>query len=202
MSAEQAGVAKDSSKAEFWEQRYRDNATGWDFGGIPADFRKHIDTLPSPSRVLIPGCGSAYEALHLAALGWDVVAIDFSEAALERAAGILGSWRSVLKKADFFDLEGPFNLVYERAFLGALPPSFRRAYSEQVTQIVPPRGQLFGYFLIGETPEQGPPYWITDADLCGLLAPDFERIVDITPDDTLNVFKGKERFQVWQRRIT
>lgn len=44
-------------------------------------------------RVSIPGCGSAYEARTFAEKGYDVVAIDFSPAAVERqeAFGLLAT---------------------------------------------------------------------------------------------------------------
>jgi SAM-dependent methyltransferase len=78
-------LAQDSSKAEFWESRYRDNVTPWDAGKVPASLRAYADNLPPRARILIPGCGSAYDAAYLAKNGFDVLAIDFSPAAIAAA---------------------------------------------------------------------------------------------------------------------
>ena len=54
--------------------------------------------------------------------GDDVLGIDFSDAALERSSRMLGKLAHRVRKADFFALAAaPFELVYERTFLCALP---------------------------------------------------------------------------------
>jgi SAM-dependent methyltransferase len=83
-------MTQDSSQPAFWDTRYRDHVMPWDAGGVPADLRAFADTLPKKARVLIPGCGSGHEVLYLAEREFDVLAIDFSSAAVELADHIGG----------------------------------------------------------------------------------------------------------------
>src|SRR5512134_3162861 len=84
------GLRLDPAGAPFWDARYREQFTPWDAGGVPAALTRFLDATPVPLRVLIPGCGSAYEAREMAERGHEVLAIDFSELALQRARAYLG----------------------------------------------------------------------------------------------------------------
>ena len=53
-------MAQDSSRAEFWDTRFRDGVTPWDAGGAPPQLVAWLRGRP-PARVLIPGCGSGHE---------------------------------------------------------------------------------------------------------------------------------------------
>ena len=77
-------MAQDSSLPDFWETRYHDNVTPWDAGRSPRDLLDFAQTLPADARMLIPGCGSGYEVMDLSRLGFDVLAIDSSQAAVDR----------------------------------------------------------------------------------------------------------------------
>src|SRR5665213_2943240 len=78
-----------STEIEFWDSRYRAGKTPWDFGGVPSALVKYLQTA-SPQRALIPGCGSGYEMRAFHERGWDVVAVDFSPSAVERARQVMG----------------------------------------------------------------------------------------------------------------
>ena len=94
-------MAQDSSKADFWESRYRDNVIPWDAGKVPASLHGYAATLPPHAHILIPGCGSAYEAAYLARSGFDVLAIDFSPAAIAAAQKTLAGLGNIVRLADF-----------------------------------------------------------------------------------------------------
>lgn len=200
-----ARVAQDSSRPDFWDQRFRDRFTPWDAGGVPAALVRFVDRHAGRGRVLIPGCGSAYEARYLAERGWQVLAIDFSEAALEAARRVLGErWRGVARLADFHGFSGdeqPFDAIYERAFLCALPRRAWPDWGRRTAALLRPGGLLFGMFFFDDNP-RGPPFGISAEALAGLLAPHFERIEDEAAEDSIPVFAGRERWQVWQRKTT
>ena len=152
--------------------------------------------------MLVPGCGAARDVRFLAESGWKVVGIDFSHEALAAARAILGPYVNSVRYGDFFaDIpEAPFEVVYERAFLCALPRRLWPSWGERVAELVEPGGHLAGYFYF-DTGERGPPFALHDAaQLAGLLAPAFERVEDADVGDSIDVFRGKERWQVWQRR--
>ena len=189
---------QDASKPEFWEKRFRENFTPWDAGGIPPALERFLGTEPGRLRVLIPGCGSGYEVRAFARAGHDVLAIDFAPAAVERAKKTLGPLAERVRLADFFesDLGAPFDLVYERAFLCSLPRPLRPRYVERTRKLLAPRGRLAGFFFFEEG-ERGPPFGLKPGELEALLGGHFEQTSDAAVHDSIPVFSGKERWQIW-----
>ena len=195
------GPRLDPAGAEFWSVRYRERFTPWDAGGVPAMAAELARAQRSPLRILIPGCGSAYEVRAFAEAGHDVLAIDFSASALERAAEVLGEWSRLLRRADFFadDLGAPYDLVYERAFLCALPRAHWERWAVRVAELVAPGGRLAGYFF-SSADERGPPFGLKPGELQRLLGAAFDLVEDRAVPDSIPVFAGRERWQAWRRR--
>ncbi len=191
----------DSSKPDFWDSRYRDHVTPWDAGKVPAALRKYLPKIRKGGRVLIPGCGSAYDAGYLAENGFDVLAIDFSPAAVELAKTNLPRFGNIVRIADFFDFDSgmPYDVIYERAFLCALPRQMWPRYAPRAAQLLRPNGELAGYFFFKET-EKGPPFGTTPEALHALLYPHFELVEDNAVTDSIPVFQGSERWQIWRKR--
>ncbi len=191
----------DPAGPEFWELRYAARFAPWDAGRVPARLRAFVDRDASPRRVLVPGCGSAWDVRLFAERGWDVLGIDFSPAALEEARRILGPFAARVREGDFFaPIPGsPFDVVYERALLCALPRRRWQAWAERMAELVAAGGLLAGFFYF-DAGERGPPFGLhSDAELAALLEPAFRRIEDAAVDDSIDVFRGKERWQVWAR---
>ena len=164
-------------------------------------FADFISRQPLPLNTLIPGCGSAWEAAHLADIGWPVTALDFSPVAIEKAREILASAPVDLVCADFFTFAPtrPIGLIYERAFLCALPRKLWDDWSRRIAELLPSGGILAGFFFVCEQPK-GPPFGILPDQLTELLAPNFTLLEDAPVSDSIPVFAGRERWQVWQRR--
>jgi SAM-dependent methyltransferase len=196
-------MAQDSSRPEFWDTRFRDGVTPWDAGRAPRKLEIWLRDKKSPQKVLIPGCGTGYEVRLFAEHGHDVLAIDFSDAAIEAAQRELGSLSGLVKKADFFGLQdGPFDLVYERAFLCALPRAVWPRWASRVAELVRPGGELAGFFYIDDNP-RGPPFGVSRERLNELRGKAFELTENqaLRAEQSLPVFQGKEIWQVWKRRL-
>ena len=202
---------RDPAEAEFWDLRYQAAFAPWDAGGTPAQFAAFVAGASRPRTILVPGCGAAHEVRFLAERGWDVIGIDFSHAALAAARALLGPHVNRVRYGDFFApiAEAPFEVVYERAFLCALPRRLWGPWAERIAELVEPGGTLAGYFYFdgGErgpphaTLHRGPPFPLRDmAELDALMAGKFERIHDAPVADSIDVFRGKERWQEWRRR--
>ncbi|KDB07966.1 thiopurine S-methyltransferase [Burkholderia sp. lig30] len=191
---------RDPGDASFWNERFERGMTPWDLAGAPAEFRAFASRHPQ-CPVLVPGCGSAHEALWLAQAGWPVRAIDFAEQAVAAAQAQLGEHAGVVEQADFFGYVPPFAVqwVYERAFLCALPRDRRADYAARMAELLPAGGWLAGYFFTGAT-RTGPPFGIDRSELDALLAPYFELVEDLPVEESLPVFAGRERWLTWRRR--
>ncbi|QUP54953.1 methyltransferase domain-containing protein [Ralstonia syzygii] len=200
-------TTRDAADPAFWDERFSRDHTPWDAHGVPAAFRQFCEAQPAPLSTLIPGCGNAYEAGWLAGRGWPVTAIDFAPSAVASAQAVLGPHAGVVELADFFRFvpRRPVQWIYERAFLCAMPRRLWADYAEQVARLLSPGGLLAGFFVVAagqEASPTGPPFEITAAELEALLSPAFERLADvpIADVDSLPVFAGRERWQVWRRR--
>jgi len=192
---------RDPAEAGFWDLRYAANFSPWDAGRVPAQLAAFVACAARPRSVLVPGCGAARDVRFLAESAWDVLGIDFSHEALAAARAVLGPHANRVRYGDFFApiAQAPFEVVYERAFLCALPRRLWRAWGRRVAELVEPGGVLAGYFYF-DAGERGPPFALHGAaDLAELLAPAFERVEDAAVGDSIEVFRGKERWQVWQR---
>jgi Thiopurine S-methyltransferase (TPMT) len=190
------------SGPEFFDNRYATGRTPWDFGGVPNSLRVFLEKHHGPGRVLIPGCGSGYEIEAFASSGWDVTGIDFSTIAVARARRLLGSPADKVHKGDFFDYpfrEGEFNIIYERTFLCTFVPKYWTRYAQRISKLTAPLGILCGFFFRGPEDEP-PPYPISQEQLYQLLGDSFEMIEDKPVADSLPLFAGKERWQIWRRK--
>ena len=186
---------------QHWETLYREGRMPWDAGGVPAELTAYLTRQPNAGRALVPGCGSGYEAVALADAGFDALAIDFSAAAVSRAREITAASPARVEPGDFFELEdAEFRFIYERAFLCALPPARRADWARQCARLLPAGGRLAGYFFLGPTAADGPPFAIPRDELEALLDGDFERLEDTPAASPLPDFGEAERWQVWQRR--
>ena len=70
-----------------WEKRWQTGQTGWDLGAASPPLTDYADQIPLDKRgirVLIPGCGNGYEALHLLQNGFtNLTLVDIAPTAVE-----------------------------------------------------------------------------------------------------------------------
>jgi Thiopurine S-methyltransferase (TPMT) len=131
-----------------------------------------------------------------------VTGIDFSHEAVAAARAILGPHGDRVRHADFFaPIAGePFEVAYERAFLCALPRRLWSSWGKRMAEVIVPGGLLAGFFYF-DTGERGPPFPLhAQSELAALLEPAFDLITDQPVADSIEVFRGKERWQAWRRR--
>lgn len=199
---------RDPSQPGFWDERFAAGFTPWESADVPPALKRWLDTggPAMGSRVLVPGCGSAMEVGLLAARGVDVLAIDYSPVAVERARRQVPALADRIRLADFFSLEAePFDCIVERAFLAALPPRLWPSWAGSCARLLRPGGVLAGLFFVDEAaadPRRGPPFAVTPAELRGLLGAAFDPVADeaVAAPESAPVFAGRERWQVWRRR--
>jgi SAM-dependent methyltransferase len=193
-------ASRDPLDPAFWDERFAQRFTPWDRGSVPAQLRAFAAASP-PRTTLIPGCGTGYELAALCDLGWDATAIDFAPVAVANARAAVRQWAARVIEADFFAYTPaiPLDLIYERAFLCAMPRVLWPQVAARWAQLLAPGALLAGYFFFDDA-RKGPPFGIDRATLDGLLLPDFDCIDDAAVTDSIPVFQDKERWMVWRRR--
>jgi SAM-dependent methyltransferase len=192
--------SRDPNQAGFWDERFAARFTPWDRQGVPERLRQFAAEQSRPLHTLIPGCGSAYELDYLSGLGWHARAIDISPVAVRAAQEAFPQWQDRIELADFFSWAPPhpLDLIYERAFLCALPRARWPDIVERWARLLAPGAVLAGYFFFDINPK-GPPFGADPDELRALLADYFSLLEDEPVTDSVPVFAGKERWQVWQR---
>ncbi len=192
--------SRDPAQPGFWSERFEQQFMPWDLGRVPVALQQFVGRAPHPYVTFIPGCGTAHEVAYLSEAGWQVCAIDFSPAAVTAAQTLLGKWADRVSQADFFSFvpTQPPQLIYERAFLCALPRDKWPAIVQRWATLLPTGGLLAGFFFFDDAPK-GPPFGADAAQLEALLTPFFTKIEDQPVADSLPVFAGRERWQVWRR---
>ncbi len=172
-----------------WEKRWQTGQTGWDLGAASPPLTDYADQIPLEKRgirVLIPGCGNGYEALHLLQNGFtNLTLVDIAPTAVENLkvrldTGMPG--RQDLLRAictDFFSLEGEFDLILEQTFFCALDPGQRPDFVRKMFGLLAPGGTLAGV-LFDRDFDGGPPFGGHAAEYAALFQPLF-RIKTLAP---------------------
>ena len=194
----------DAASPEFWSSRYLTGRTPWDLHGVPEALHAFLQRSESRGSVLIPGCGSGYETRAFHDAGYEVTALDFSSAAVERARALLSPLGHKVQLGDFFNHQFPgtgFDLVYERTFLCALSPERWPDYAARMADLLGHGGRLVGVFVYGHASD-GPPFPLPPGRETELLGAGF-RLTNSEPvPPSLPVFEGmEERWQEWVRVV-
>jgi methyl halide transferase len=147
---------------KYWDERYHNNATGWDVGTISTPLKNYVDQLTNKNiSILIPGCGNAYEAEYLIQQGFtNITLIDISPALVNALKERLLSGNKTQPNiicGDFFKLNQSFDLIIEQTFFCALDPGLRKAYADKMYQLLKPGGKLAGV-MFNRSFEGGPPF--------------------------------------------
>lgn len=154
---------------EFWNERFRSRTTGWDRGAVHPQL---LDWMASgelqPCRILVPGCGTGHEVLHLAAAGFEVTALDYAEQAVDLVKQRLckRGLKAEVLQADVRLWNAPcqFDAIWEQTCLCALYPDDWTLYAERLQRWLSPQGRLFALFMQSAKASaeegwiQGPPY--------------------------------------------
>lgn len=144
----------------FWENRWKQQQTGWDIGYPAPRICRFIDEIPQKNAsILIPGCGNAYEATYLLEQGFtQITVVDISPSAIDGLKERFGNQPGITTLCDdFFKHQGQYDYILEQTFFCALPPLMRPNYVSKMATLLKPDGQLVG-LLFNRHFEGGPPY--------------------------------------------
>jgi 2-polyprenyl-3-methyl-5-hydroxy-6-metoxy-1,4-benzoquinol methylase len=134
-----------------WEEMYQHQtieSMPWFYPELDDDLRQALEDLGlRDGRMLDLGTGPGTQAMQLARKGFDVTAIDISEAAIRlaqekaEAQGLAIAW--VQDDILATGLTRQFELIFDRGCFHVLPPERRQDYVSTVAGLLKPNGYLF-----------------------------------------------------------
>lgn len=153
-----------ANQAQFWQDCYNQNQTGWDLGSVSPPLKAYCDKLTNKAiRILIAGAGNAQEARYLHKLGFtNVYVLDIVPSVLDAFAKANPTFNPKhLICHDFFDVHSlglnKFQLIIEQTFLCAIDPARRSEYIRQMHRLLADNGRLVGVLFDCEF-EHSPPF--------------------------------------------
>ena len=164
---------------DHWNVRYENQDTGWDIGHVSTPLKKYFDQLENKNmKILIPGCGNAYEAEYLFELGFKQVhLIDWAEKALNNFQKRNPEFPSnQLIYGDFFDHKGIYDLIIEQTFFCAIHPNLREDYVIQMKNLLAKNGKLVGLLFNEKLYNNRPPFGGNKNDYIELFSKHFSQV--------------------------
>jgi SAM-dependent methyltransferase len=161
---------------DYWNNRYEAEETGWDLRTISPPLKTYIDQLTNKNlRILIPGCGSGYEAEYLLKQGFqDVTVIDFAPLVVEKMKSNMSEYHNIkIICTDFFTHIGKYDLILEQTFFCALDPSLRTKYVQKMNELLAKNRTLVG-LLFGVQFPNNPPFGGSKGEYLGLFSDHFK----------------------------
>ncbi|SFS33216.1 class I SAM-dependent methyltransferase [Lutibacter maritimus] len=146
---------------DYWENKYKENATGWDIGYASTPLTTYFNQLTNKDlRILIPGGGNCYEAEYLFEHGFkNVFVIDIALQPLKNLKKRFPDFPDEhLIHDDFFNHSETYDLIIEQTFFCALDPNLRTAYCNKMHNLLNKNGKVIGLLFNFELTEVGPPF--------------------------------------------
>ncbi|KHJ72966.1 class I SAM-dependent methyltransferase [Rhodococcus sp. Chr-9] len=177
--------------AQAWNEKYAASELIW---GTPPNpvIVEHVTSLPH-GRALDLGCGEGRHSLWLATRGWEVVGVDFSEVALDKARQVAAQapsrsrdrLRYVRADVTTDSFDGEYDLILS-VFLH-FPPPQRKALLDHAINSLKPEGILIflGHDAINPNEGVGGPQ---------------DKEILYTPTDLVEEIDGRLDIRIAERR--
>ena len=182
---------------DFWNNRYKNKETGWDIGYASTPLKNYIDQLENKEiRILIPGCGNAYEAEYLHLKGFNnVFLLDIAPIVLQQFSERVPDFpKKHLIRENFFEHQGSYNLIIEQTFFCAINPKMRDKYVNKMHQLLIPKGKLVGLLFAEKFKNDHPPFGGTKEEYKKRFSHLFEIQKMELANNSIEERRGKELF--------
>lgn len=166
----------------FWQQHWSDGQTAFHLDDIHPDLQVFLPVLSLElgDTVFVPLCGRTLDIGYLLNVGYNVIAIEMVEYAVQQLFNQLSivpevsGWKQgkcyradhlTVYVGNYFDLSSDecaeVSAIYDRAALAAMPYKLQQRYCQHLGDITVYAKQLVIASAFDQTKMQGPPFTIT-----------------------------------------
>ncbi|MBW1294562.1 methyltransferase domain-containing protein [Aquimarina litoralis] len=186
---------------DFWTKKYEQQQTGWDIGYASPPIASYFDQIEDKNlKILIPGCGNAYEAAHLFNKGFkNIYILDFVKDTLDlfkKTHPDFPEEQIILN--DFFKVKDQFDIIIEQTFFCALAPTQRKEYVTKMKSLLKEGGKLIGVLFSRTFEKKGPPFGGTKQEYISLFSNHFEIKTLENCYNSILPRKGNELFFIFE----
>ena len=181
--------------ANYWNNRYLDKSHRWDIGYPSPAITAYFDgVLDKDAKILIPGCGSAYEGEYLISKGFtNVTLLDVSEETKNSFLKRVPNFDNFIV-GDFFKLESQYDYIIEQTFFCAINPNLRKEYVKKMSELLSTNGKLVGLMFHAELYSEHPPFGGYKEEYEALFEPHFNTVKMEITAESIKEREGRELF--------
>jgi SAM-dependent methyltransferase len=181
----------------YWDSKWERRETGWDIGySSPPIEKLMLKYTNKNARILIPGCGNAYEAEFLWRHGFkNITVLDFAPNAVQILKNKFKDKEEISVICEnFFEHRGKYDLLIEQTFFCAISPSMRENYAEKAHDLLNENGRIIGVLFNRAFEKEGPPFGGNVLEYRGIFTKNFT-IEKMEPCyNSIDARKGNEVF--------
>lgn len=145
----------------YWDNQWKKQETGWDIGYVSPPIETYFNEVENKeAKILIPGCGNAYEAEFLLQHGFkDITILDIAPKAVETLQEKFKNHSEIKVVCDnFFEHEGNYDFIIEQTFFCAISPLLRKDYAKKAAELLNENGRIVGVLFSKVFDKPGPPF--------------------------------------------
>ena len=197
---------------DFWHAKWNLNQIGFhlDYAHPVLERNLGLFKTDNAKRVFVPLCGKTLDIGYLMGQGYEVVAVELSDVAVDSVfkqlnltpdispwqhGKIYSSKNLTIFVGDFFTLTqqdlGELTFVYDRAAIVALPETMRIKYAQHLTQITQYAPQLLLTLDYDQSIAGGPPFAVSPQEVAYRYGNDY----DIQLLEEADIIEGEPRFK-------
>ncbi len=192
-----------TEESTYWNQRYKQQLTGWDIGYASTPIVEYINQLEDKNLdILIPGAGKAWEVEYIFNRGFkNVIYLDFASLSSKYFKARCPDFPdSQIITGDFFKHEGKYDLIIEQTFFSSLQPLQRQDYVAKTAELLKNNGKVAGLLFDINFPFQGPPFGGSYREYKLLFEKAFNFIHFEKCKNSIKPRKGNELFLLLQKK--
>lgn len=188
----------------YWQNRWESSEIGWDIGYASTPLVEYFEQLKNKDlKILIPGCGNAYEGEYLIKNGFkNTYVIDIAAGAIQNLKNRFPDFpEENMILGDFFEHFEQYDLIIEQTFFCALSTDLRRAYAEKMHSLLKANGKLVGLLFDIPLYKDHPPFGGNKAEYLPYFT-DFFEIIHFEPaKNSIKPREGTELFIELKKKV-